>query len=390
MSDGPTFVEALLKIVGPVGAPEEEYDWNVVESELGAPLPPDYKAIVDRFPRGLFRGLVRVSRPGDPNRPKTDFLGFNRHRLDDLRTARESGRALLPYPVFPEPGGLLPWGFGVQDEHFFWATEDRDPARWPVVVSDSSFTRWSEFGGGIGEFLVEVASGRWDASPFGANLTGEAPFIVEEPPVAPDSAEAEEAAAELSGLFWRLMSTGGPRPEDRFEELSRRIGQPAFTTPRPPVDWTMAEQGLGAAFPSDYKRFIDSYGPGVFADITVCAPGAPGLFDLRRLLERKAREGRGGSDSPFRPPVHPAPEGLICWGETEDGWSCAWAPVGCDPDRWGVVVARPGSHLESVTYTESESFSSFLLRHAEPEGSPGIFVGRDPWLGGAVFRPAVL
>lgn len=388
MSDGLAFVETLLKIVGPAGAPEEEYDWNVVESELGAPLPPDYKAIVGRFPRGLFRGLVRVSRPGDPDYPKTDFLGFNRHRLDDLRTARESGDAPLQYPIFPEPGGLLPWGFGVRDEHFFWATRDRDPAQWTVVVSDASFTRWSEFGGGIAEFLVELASGRWDASPFGADLTGEAPFVVEEPPVSPDSVEAAEAAAELSGLFWQLMSQGGARPEDRFEELARRIGQPAPNTPHRPVDWTAAERELGVVFPSDYKRFIDSYGPGVFADITVCAPAAPEPFDLRRLLERKTQEARDGSDSPFRPPVNPAPEGLICWGETEDGWTCGWAPVGTDPDRWGVVVAPPGQRLESVTYTESESFSSFLLKHAEPEYSPGIFVGRDPWLGGATFRPA--
>jgi hypothetical protein len=372
-------VDLLARIAGVSGLSGEEYDWPAVEARLGVPLPADYKELLAVFPRGLFRGLVRVSRPGEPEYARTDFLGFNRYRLDDMRVARAAGHMNLPYPVFPEPGGLLLWGVGVREEHFFWVTEKSDPADWNVVVTDGSYTGWTEFPGGMGEFLVEVATGRWDTSPLGGvDLGGEAPFLPE-PVRRPATALHEKVPySALGGLFWELLRAGEGRPEDRYGELARLLGPPPAGA-RHAVDWEAAERLLGTRLPADYKRFVDVYGAGVLADIAVCAPGSPGEFDLGRLLRRKHLESQGAPPGPFYPPVHPDPAGLISWGETPDGWTCGWVPSGPDPDEWGVVIAGHGRNLAAVTYADSESFSSFLVKHVSPGGqAQSFFFGREP------------
>ncbi|MFC9329529.1 hypothetical protein [Kitasatospora sp. NPDC057015] len=66
-----------------------------------------------------------------------------------------------PYPVHPEPGGLLSWGSNLNADQFFWLTEGDDPDAWPVVAFYRSLGEWDRFDGGFAAFLLAVIDGTY-------------------------------------------------------------------------------------------------------------------------------------------------------------------------------------------------------------------------------------
>ena len=109
MEARPGCVQRLADLVGVSGHAAEPFDWAAIEASLGGlRLPTDYKAIVETFPRVEIGGRITVIRPGDVDSPKSEYLGYCAYRLDDMRGWRAKGQGRCPYPIFPEPGGILP------------------------------------------------------------------------------------------------------------------------------------------------------------------------------------------------------------------------------------------------------------------------------------------
>lgn len=346
-------------------------------------LPDDYKQLAEIFPDGRFRGFVRINRPGDHGHSRDVFLGSYGYWLGTMRSWRKGRSEPLPYPIYPEPGGLLPWGEAGRGKAF-WLTTAQDPGVWPVIVVDDDFTHWERFDETMCEFLLQVVTARLDARKFGVKLTGQPVFrAFDRRPSAP------EPDRPRSG-FWPQMMMGSSsriKPVDEFATLYDLLGPGSAGIT--PTDWESVESRLGLRLPSDYKKFVDNYGPGTFCDVVIAAPDAPEAVDLFRLLDRKYQQVRDLDRNAFDVPVYPEPDGMIAWGETRDGWTCLWAPhPPDDPDAWGIVVATPSSpKLNSLQYSSQLSFSSLLCKHSEPEFPTETFAGREPWPGGAVFTP---
>jgi hypothetical protein len=345
-------MDCVARLAALVGVPDRqrnEVDWPAVESSIGLGLPDDYKRLVEIFPDGVFQGLVRVNRPGDHYESVREFLGFYAHQLEDMHQFQAGGGA-IPYPIFPEPGGLLPWATGPRAEPLFWLTRGEDPNAWPVVAASYDLAEWQEFAGSAGELLVEAVQGRFDASLFGIDLaTGAASFT----PIEDEMGGGTPPPA--------LSSSG--RTANEFVAVAGLIG-PAAGAP-PTTDWAAIEEFMGVRLPADYRSFVDTYGPGTFGEIAVTAPGAPDGLDLFALLRRVIEAAR--APGAIRTvPICPEPGGLIAWGETADGWTFSWSPGDPDPDRWSVVMYSPTflAHLADL------SFSQFLRRYAE--GAPEI------------------
>jgi hypothetical protein len=342
-------VARLAALVGVPDRKRNDVDWPAVESSIGLGLPAEYKRLVETFPDGVFQGLVRVNRPGDHHEPVTQFLGFYAYQLEDMRQFQAGGGA-IPYPIFPEPGGLLPWATGPRAEPFFWLTQGEDPDAWPVVAASFDLTGWQAFPGTTCEVLLDVVQGRLDASIFGVDLAAGAPSFT----TIDDQAPSGTPPPALSG---------SGRTANEFAALAELIG-PAAGTPRP-VDWAHVEEFMGVRLPADYRSFVDTYGPGTFGEIAVTAPGAPAGLDLYALL-RRAIETARAPDTIRTVPICPEPGGLIAWGETTDGWTFSWSPGHPDPDRWSVVLYS----REFLAHLADLSFSQFLLRYAQ--GAPEI------------------
>ena len=363
-------VSRLAALVGVPDRKRNRLDWRAIEASLGTRLPEDYKRLVDTFPDGIFQGLARVNRPGDHHQSDKEFLGFYAYQLEDMRALRSDGHS-FPYPMFPEPGGLLPWATGPRREPFFWVTQAEDPNAWPVVTADYGFTEWREFSGPACQFLIEVVEGRFDGSIFGVDLAARGPWF--------QPIDDEELAPSSSAGRPSMSHTG--RAANELSALVEVVG-PAPGTAHP-VDWAEVQEFMGVSLPEDYRSFIDMYGPGTFGEITITVPGGPAELDMYQLLARAIAAARA-PDAIRSVPICPEPDGIIAWGETADGWTFSWAPTDPDPDRWGVVA----SSRELVAHLPDRSFSQFLGLYADGDREIADVLGRNtPLLAPPRFTP---
>ncbi|MFF5894456.1 SMI1/KNR4 family protein [Streptomyces argenteolus] len=150
--------DALARIAERVRPPavvvDGHGDWAEAERVLGIRLPDDYKRLVTTYGRGDFWGALCLCTPfGEANPvPLTADL------LDDYGPLREDAPENYPYPLFPEPGGLLAWAVTESAAHVCWLTEG-PPESWPVVIwsRDDDYER---FDCGAGAFLDGLTSRR--------------------------------------------------------------------------------------------------------------------------------------------------------------------------------------------------------------------------------------
>lgn len=370
-------VERLARVVGLDRRSPERFDWAWVESRLGVGLPGDFKLLVETFPDGYFQGVVRPFRPNlSDGQAGYPLDSAHEYRLEDMRGWREDEPERFPLPIFPEAGGLLPWGQSQRGDLFFWRTGDGDPGAWPVVFSDHEFSFWEDFGGTACDFLEQVVTGGIEIARFEGDADTGPRFDIPVPPGG-DADPSPEA-------FWLEQRRFPGVPQLRDAELLAAVER-AVHTPEV-VDWAAVERKLGLPLPTDYKRFVDACGPGRFGDIAIAVPGTDRGLEFFRLIEEQAeRAQRIESRQASSGPVHPQVGGLIAWGRTDDGWTCHWAPTDLNPDLWGVVNVPPSGN--GWEYLVSESFSSMLLHYADPEPS-SLFLTRDtPRPAEVTFRP---
>ncbi|MFJ5228974.1 SMI1/KNR4 family protein [Kitasatospora sp. NPDC088391] len=110
-------------------------DWAEVERHVGSPLPGDYKEFMDAYGTGVISGELVVLHPlgSSPLLPRMREV-HERQADRRRRAAAHGGIEHHPYPVHPEPGGLVFWGHDPSgDEHFFLPT-GADPDRWEIVT----------------------------------------------------------------------------------------------------------------------------------------------------------------------------------------------------------------------------------------------------------------
>jgi len=107
-------------------------------------------------------------------------------------------------------------------------------------------------------------------------------------------------------------------------------------------DWKVAEENLGVTLPSDYKGFIDHYGPGsIDGFIFILSPFSTNshlnLLNKMQVLEKSARISRQSFGKNLMPPLFPDKNGFIPFGYTENGDGLYWKVDG-SPESWKVNV----------------------------------------------------
>jgi hypothetical protein len=374
------FVEELLTASGLTVGSRAVVDWEVIERSLGGlVLPDDYKSVVEIFPHGTFKEFVSVIRPGIEGGDDDDYLGYYAHALEDMRGWREDGHGEFPYPIWPEPGGVLPWASTPDGFGLFWSTEGDDPARWPVVWADPQFSQWHRVPQTMAEFLVGLLR---DPPPEIArfatfDLAAARPFRAY-PPDSQVPAGGEPIPAPIP------IPARARDPENEFDALIAAIGEEAGGSAG--RDWAPLERAFGSPLPADYKAFCDELGPGLFCDILIFGVDTPGGLALSDLLRAQRAHLAAHPYGKVVGLLHPDPGGLIPWGATKDGWYFAWQPRDTDPQLWGVTAVGPG--FRRVDLMEL-SFSSFLLQYAGVRDNASLFLfNRVKWTGDVIFERA--
>ncbi len=150
----------LTAIVPPPAKPVETGNpklWAHLEKQIG-PVPQDYKDYITLYGTGSLGGFVRVYNPfahdeyADLMRAILRFYEVNSQlkQLDGYH---------FPYPIYPEPAGIVPWASDDNGNVYYWQTGG-DPDHWTVVVQASRSPRWQEVRSSMTAFLVDAFTQR--------------------------------------------------------------------------------------------------------------------------------------------------------------------------------------------------------------------------------------
>jgi hypothetical protein len=93
---------------------------------VGAVLPTDYKDFISAYGLGYVDAFLWIHHPHAANR----YLSLQQQAKEELahpRRLREEGSRDVRFPLFPEPGGMLPWAHTVDAAVYFWVTGPADP-----------------------------------------------------------------------------------------------------------------------------------------------------------------------------------------------------------------------------------------------------------------------
>ncbi|QFG22031.1 SMI1/KNR4 family protein [Actinomadura sp. WMMB 499] len=151
-----TSLRRMLEIIGEPVEVSVPIDWGALERRFGSRLPADYVELCNRYPTLRVDNFLGIFHPtadaddGDLVSWVDDILGGAEELVDEFPALE-----LVPYPLHPERGGLLPWGVTDNSDHLFWRTGG-DPDAWTVVVAGHSYGKgaWWEFDGSLTDFIV--------------------------------------------------------------------------------------------------------------------------------------------------------------------------------------------------------------------------------------------
>jgi len=158
MTDDPGRLGELLAVLPPPATPVEPAraeDLDATEARLGLALPSDYRAFVSRFGSGSIGGFLHIRNPSSEN-PYVRLVDAHEAQVVVLHELRDSGED-LPYPIHPEPGGLILWAESSNGDCCYWVADPPgDPAAWTVVVNESRGPYWFPYAGSMTAFLAAL------------------------------------------------------------------------------------------------------------------------------------------------------------------------------------------------------------------------------------------
>ena len=198
-------IERLLQAVVAPATPTETYDgpWEPIEAELGTGLPQDYKDFVRLYGQGEFMEFLGINVPSSWS-PYARLVSQARATAKLFAGFEEE----LPYPLWPDPEGLLAFGITDFGDYLFWLTRG-SPEQWPVVVWGRGLQQFEVFDCSLTDFLARLATGEIDPQDF---PEGECDCLFKPGPAEPDRQRlglgAWNPATASFSIFWRFGRYG--------------------------------------------------------------------------------------------------------------------------------------------------------------------------------------
>jgi hypothetical protein len=148
---------ALRRIMPPPASPslgDKLPDWLAIEKQL-CPLPAEYKAFIETYGLGKIDDFLILYSPHATDR-YLNLLTRGPIDLDALRELKtKHGDREVPYPLFPDPNGLLPFGIDENGDGLYWLMEGT-PDQWPVVVNEGRAPEYQTFNVPLTDFLTGI------------------------------------------------------------------------------------------------------------------------------------------------------------------------------------------------------------------------------------------
>jgi hypothetical protein len=104
--------------------------WSDVEKALGLQLPGSYKKLIDLFGASRWREFLQILSPFDD---AVNLIKHGEFILSADRVSRSAHKHHYPLPLYPEPGGLLPWATTDNGDALYFVTAG-PPDDWPTLI----------------------------------------------------------------------------------------------------------------------------------------------------------------------------------------------------------------------------------------------------------------
>jgi hypothetical protein len=158
------FIRKIKELVPPPIRPFELgslEQWQTVEQKLGLSLPSDYRDFVLTYGTRSFARFYTIYNPFSSSEWANLHICIERL----CKIAREFKRdwpETVPYQIYPDRPGLLPWGGDDNGNYYYWVT-DGPPDTWQVVSDEVRGEGFREYGRSMTDFLSEVLTGKIQA-----------------------------------------------------------------------------------------------------------------------------------------------------------------------------------------------------------------------------------
>lgn len=128
---------------GHVPPAASQFDWDNVEDRLQAPVPPDYRKLLDAGGGGLWLGYIRLFVPGAGSWSGLDLAesGLESEQLQELWEDQVIGR---PSDLASDTR-LLPWASTGAGVRFYWQVSRTSSGVYPIRVSDPDGVEWRRY-----------------------------------------------------------------------------------------------------------------------------------------------------------------------------------------------------------------------------------------------------
>jgi hypothetical protein len=155
-------LEALSKVLVPPESPVESGNvdaWPSLEKLLGFALPSDYKEFVNRYGSGSISDFLYVHNPFSKNRYGNLVQGAS-PILDAYKTSRPTFPKEYQFPVYPDKGGVYPWGSTDNGDELHWVTNGA-PDKWPTLIVASRGASFELVKYSLSELLLQLLTSRY-------------------------------------------------------------------------------------------------------------------------------------------------------------------------------------------------------------------------------------
>ena len=129
-------IDSLLKLLPPPPKPDVTptlATWNNAFRFLQTRLPEDYVQFINHYGTGEINDFLYIYSPFAVNEAFNLLQKFA-PTLAYVRVLKSDWPGVYPYPLYFEPGGLIPFGHNDRGDNLFWLTTTSTIDDWPLVV----------------------------------------------------------------------------------------------------------------------------------------------------------------------------------------------------------------------------------------------------------------
>jgi hypothetical protein len=138
-----------------------EGDFSSAVADLGSPLPADFRSLVCRYGYGTFGDHVHL---WSPFFAPCTMMERSRATLEADRMLARMHPKAVPFALFPEAAGALPWADTDNGDVAYWLTDRGAPDRWLVAIWNPRSGREPALFESASDWLaswLEASESRW-------------------------------------------------------------------------------------------------------------------------------------------------------------------------------------------------------------------------------------